>query len=447
MRRIVPLSLALAVVAAGVSVAVPSASASPATPDVASAPAAPAAPSVSDAPAAPGASLSAAPSVPVFAKRTPTRFALRSAGYGTRVQGGQIPASSGTSAYAVIACTNLAGITHKNFEAAGEMPGLGTLEGVKTKVWTKIRPKKHDVSAYSRHHVAKVVLGGQLTITAVNSLSHAWHDRSGFHTETSTSIGGISAGGQAFPIPTPGTPLVIPGVASITVGSSHESKNSNSAKATADAVDIMLLASDTRVRIAHSGVQLSNGITSGIFVGSSNASRASGPDDALRSGPTPLSLMPCQGTRGKILGKDMAGLNLGGQIVIGALSTRQMGKQTAKQATGFEQATMSGIDLGAGQLVIAGIRGQANVTRSENGNYKTSSLGTTIGEITANGEPQQFPDTGVLEIPGVARLESNIVKKSSIGITVTALRITMLDGTGAVINLGQARLYIRRSGL
>lgn len=72
--------------------------------------------------------------------------------------------------------------------------------------------------------------------------------------------------------------------------------------------------------------------------------------------------------------------------------------------------------------------------------------GTTIGTIIANGEPQTFPDTDVLEIPGVARLERNIVKKTPNGMSVISLRITLLDGTGAVLNLGLARLEILDSG-
>ncbi len=40
-----------------------------------------------------------------------------------------------------------------------------------------------------------------------------------------------------------------------------------------------------------------------------------------------------------------------------------------------------------------------------------------------------------------------IVRKIPQGISVTALRITLLDGSGAVIDLGEAKLSIRDSGL
>lgn len=47
----------------------------------------------------------------------------------------------------------------------------------------------------------------------------------------------------------------------------------------------------------------------------------------------------------------------------------------------------------------------------------------------------------------MAKLQRNIVRRTKAGITVTALRTTVLDGTGAVVNLGNAQLFIHNSGL
>ena len=47
----------------------------------------------------------------------------------------------------------------------------------------------------------------------------------------------------------------------------------------------------------------------------------------------------------------------------------------------------------------------------------------------------------------MAKLERSIVARTKVGIAVVALRITLLDGTGAVIDLGTAKLSIKRSGL
>jgi hypothetical protein len=83
------------------------------------------------------------------------------------------------------------------------------------------------------------------------------------------------------------------------------------------------------------------------------------------------------------------------------------------------------------------------VTRTSSGWVRTAK-GTRLGSITANGQTQTFPPSGVITIPGVAKLERKVVSKSTTGITVIALRVTLLDGSGAVINLGEAKLKISR---
>lgn len=373
-----------------------------------------------------------------------TRFALKAAGFGTRVDGGQLPAASGTTGYQVIGCTNKAGITRDNYEADVTLPGLGTVSGVKTKTWTRYRPAKKEVSVYSMHNVAAVHLGAGLSLTAVNSLSRVWHDPKGFHTETTTSIGSIKLAGQTIPIPTPDTPITIPGVVSIAIGDHNERKDKDGAYASANAVDIRLLLTDTRVRVSHTAALMGSGITYGRFSGQSNATQVHALDENVKSGPTPLSYMPCQGTKGETRIKSVASVDLAGQIVVGAAQNRQMGKQDKEKATGFEESSIASITLGP--LTINAIKARANVTRFKSGKVVKDADGTTIGEIVVNGEAQAIPDPGqALEIPGLLKLEANVIEKTKKGIDVVAVRITLLDGTGAVIDLGHARLLIKPS--
>ena len=376
-----------------------------------------------------------------------TRFALRAAGFGTEVEGGQIPADSDTTGYTVIGCTNKAGILRKNYIADATIPGLATVAGVKTKAWTHINKKTGTVSSNSMHNVAKVVLGGALTITAVNSRSQVSHDAKGFHTKTVTSIGGIKAGGQSFPIPTPDQPITIPGLAKISIGDHHERHDKDGGYAAANAIRIDLIPSQTIVRIAHSAAIMGSGITYGRFRGQSNGTQVRALDDNIKSGPQPLSYMPCQGTKGEVKTKSTAGINLANQLVVGAIENKQMGKQDQKKAKGFEQSEIAGINLGNGQLVIDAIKARANVTRFKNGTVVSNANGTTIGSITAGGDVYPIPDPGQsIEIPGLLKLEANVIDKTARGIDVVAVRITLLDGTGAVIDLGHAHLEIKPSG-
>ncbi|HEU5038769.1 MAG TPA: choice-of-anchor P family protein [Nocardioides sp.] len=376
-------------------------------------------------------------------------FALKATGYGTRLTGGQVPAGSDQTAFTAIGCATKVGLVHENHEAEATLPGAGTVSGVKTKIWTA--RKDGAVHTWSRNTTADVLLAqsglGKIEISAIRSVSHAWHDADGFHAERSSSIGKIKfvppAGpAQEIDIPTPGQPVDIPGLARIAVGGGSKTQNGRAGVAVTNALRIHLIPTDTNVTVAHTSARVLDGARHGAFHGSSAATQISAVDSNITSGRNPLSLMPCQGTDGKVQSKKIAHVDLGGQLVVEGLASAQRGKQLPGKSVAMERGSIAGLNLGGGQLVVDAVVGQANVTRK--GNKVTSSTrGTTLGTITANGEPQSFPDTDVIEIPGLAKIERNIVTKSKFGISVVALRITLLDGTGAVIDLGVAEAKIR----
>ena len=383
---------------------------------------------------------------------TATAFALKTSGYGTRVNGGQIPARSATTGYQVISCTNHAGKARTNHVAESTIPGLGTLSAVSTRVWTT--QKDGVTSAWSRHRVGAITLSdsplGTLLIDAVSTTARAFHDAKGFDTQTHTDIGGLTfkpaiGKAQTLPIPAPGDPITIPGFARVTIGHSNAHAHPHKASAFANGLKVELLATDTIVRVAHAAAKISDGVKVGVFSG--NAAGLSGNigSDLVDLGRNPLSVMPCQGTNGKVQSKPLAGVDLQGQLAVGAAHNEQRGTQTKQKAWGFERSTLASVDLGD-QLSIDGIVARANVTRTSAG-VTRSIKGTQVGTITANGEKQTFPDTDAITIPGVAKIQRGVVTKYADGIKVIGLRITLLDGSGAVIDLATAKLRISRSGL
>jgi hypothetical protein len=382
-----------------------------------------------------------------------TKFAYGGSGYGTLLQGGQIPAGSSMTAFKPLGCTNLAGISKENHEAASPLGGFGNVSAVATKVWTSKVGTTY--SSNAKNTIASVTLGdpslGSIKIKGIESTSRAFHDPSGFHAKTTTTVAQITfapAGmdPQVIPIPAPGQPIDIPGLAHIVLGAKFHKVGTTGAVAQAKALVIQLIPSGTTLTVGFSRATIGGGITVGVFQGNSYSTKVNALDKNLTSGPTPLTVMPCQGTHGVIQSKKIASLNLGGQIVVGAVTSSQRGNQKSGIAYGWEKATVARISLGGNQLVITGIVGKATVTRKGH-MVKTSAAGTQVGTITAGGEVMTFPDTGVIEIPGVAKIENTIVTKGPIGIKVVALRITLLDGSGAVIDLGTAQLKCKASGL
>ncbi|WP_125037318.1 choice-of-anchor P family protein [Nocardioides sp. LS1] len=384
-------------------------------------------------------------------EKTPTQFALGGSGFGSRGEGGDVPAGTDTTAYQVIGCNNRAGLNRENHLEDTTVPGLGTMHNITTTVWTTT--SGGTVASNSRNSIEQLTIGdpsaGALELHAVRSDSRAFHDGSGYHSTTVTHVGSLTftpPGGepQVLDLPTPDQPVTVPGLATIAIGDARELHDGDGAKASANAVDITVLATGSRFRIAHSAAQIGEGVRSGLFRGYSSSSRNRGLDDNVTTGKTSYLLMPCQGTGGDLRRKSIAHSTPRSDIEIRNAASRESGTQNASTASGFEQGSISRIAIG-GDLLVKAIVGRVNVKRV--GDKVIRSIdGTSIGTIIANGEPQTFPDTDVLEIPGVARLERNIVKKTPNGMSVISLRITLLDGTGAVLNLGLARLEILDSG-
>jgi hypothetical protein len=389
---------------------------------------------------------------PTYAGPTATKsttFAFKTSGFGTRVIGGQVPVGSATTGYQVIGCTNQAGRSRTNNVAEATLPGLGTASGIRTHVWTSSR--KGVVASHSTHSIAKVVLAqgqlGSLSLDAITSRVTAFHDSTGFHATTSTRIGGLSftppvGPAQSFPAPTPDQPLTIPGLATIYAGQHITRHSPTSATANAFALRIDVIPTGTSLRLAHSFAELSSGLTGGIFSGRSAATHVvTAAGDIVRSGPNPLSTMPCQGTYGKNREKSLASVDLGGQLIVKGARSQERGSQGTDRARGTSRAEVARVELG-GQLVIDGIVGKVSVSRD--GRQVTKSAnGTVLGRVTVGGQEQTFPKTGVLEIPGIAKLERRVVTRTHDGIRVIGLRITLLDGSGAVVDLAEASLTIR----
>lgn len=407
--------------------------------------------------ATPAGSATAATASP---KKVPTPFALRTNGFGSRVRGGQVPAGSSSTAWQNIGCTNNAGVVRENHEAQENLPGIGTASEIATKVWTIHKHGK--VMSRSRSTIARITLAdsplGSLQINGIKSVSKTWHDARGFHAANHSRIGSITltpAGGQPQDqgLPTPNQPIDIPGLVTIYLGSPTRSASAHSARAANDALRIVSAATGTRARVAHSFAQINDGIVHGIFAGYASGSRINAADGTVTSGRTPYAPMPCQGTAGKVRTKHLAGSNLGGQVVVGAENTAQMAKQNDRRAVGYEEGSVASVDIGGGQLHVDGIVGRVHVLRkgSRFNKVVANIKGTTIGSITANGQEQSFdPGQKTLEIPGIAKLERKVKHKVRGGLEVTALRITLLDANGqvkSVINLGQAKMAIHKSGL
>lgn len=383
-------------------------------------------------------------------KLTRTEFAFKANGYGTSASGGMIPVGSDRTALAPMACTSDAGKTRRNFIAESEVPGLGTVRGVYSRLRTS--QAKGVTTSSSFHRVAEIVLAdtplGSLTIDGVESTTKAFHDDDGFHASAQTDLAGISftpPGGepQAVDLPSLGQSVTVPGLAVISLGRTIEKETKDNARAYAVGLVIRVIPTDTTVKVARSAAKLEKGFRSGIFSGSGVPARAKVLGELVEVGKVINQVMPCLGTEGELVDMDAADVNLADQITVEGATARQKGKQTKRKAVGMESSGVAVLNL-ADQLVVEAIKSKVNVKRMASGKLKRNAT-ASFGAITLGGEPQSLDQLGELEIPGLAKIQTGLKKKIKGGIRIVGVRVTLLDGTGAVLDFATSKLSISES--
>ncbi|GAA4670036.1 choice-of-anchor P family protein [Nocardioides nanhaiensis] len=412
--------------------------------------------SATAAPSAAPAALTLAPAAaaaPSAAARKVVRvpYGMVGVAIGTRVLGGDIPASSSQTGAQVLSCTNKANISGRNAVAAVNVPGLGTVRGVSSRTWTTKRGKT--VNSYAQHSVARVTLVdsplGTLDIAGVSARSHTWHDGKRFRAATTSEIASIRFTppvGPAvnIPVPSPGDTITVPGLARISIGQPRTRVTRNGSSAEVSAINIAVYPTNTRVVIAQTKSKMNAGIRRGLFGGNAIGLQGTALADLVELGKTPIVNMPCDGTKGKVRTESVAGINLPGLLEVGALESGVFGKQGTDRRPSVAQgaARVARVSLLGGRVVINGINGVARVNRLPGNRLTRSTAGTGIGELVVDGEATELPLDG-LEIPGLLKLESKIVQNTKNGVNVVGLRVTLLDGTGATIDLGKVSLGIR----
>ncbi|HYG93460.1 MAG TPA: choice-of-anchor P family protein [Nocardioides sp.] len=396
--------------------------------------------------AAPAATAAAA----AQAKEVSTRFAMHARGLGTKLRSDDLPVGSGATASRTINCTNIAGKKFENFVAQVNLPnGLGTVNGVRTRVWTA--KKGNQVSSNASQTIAGITLleAGdlKLQVTGLKSRTKAWHDGSGYHVSSKATVLGLklTVAGQEIPIeiPTPGQPIEIPGLLKLNIGVPKERVTQRSAYTALNALDIQINGLHTRLKAGYSRVRIAEGVAEGLFQGHSAGIEANVLDPLVKVGKTPLSVMPCEGTGGEVQRKTTVGVDIPQVLDLGAVEVTQSANQRRGEAWGWENAEIADVNLLGGALRIEVVRARAEARR-KNGKLTTKAI-TSTARIFVNGEPTTIPIDDPIEIPGIALIDPRVVKKIKGGVEVIALQIKLLDGSLATINLGIAKMRIHRT--
>jgi hypothetical protein len=212
-------------------------------------------------------------------------------------------------------------------------------------------------------------------------------------------------------------------------------------------VTVELIPTGTKVLLGHTHAQIHDGVQSALFNGSSYGIKVSVAGGVGRVGATPSLSLPCQGTKGATITRGVATIDLGAIGTVQGVSASQSADQSQTSADGWERGKAARIDLAGGDLIITGVVGRAHASYTVGGGVQRDTKGTKLAKVIFNGSELQFPAHGSLVINGIAELTPKVIHRTAHGISVTALQITLLSGSGATINLGHAQVKITPSGL
>lgn len=433
--------------------------------------------------------LSVLTATPAEARLRETDFGFQSTAYGTRVTAEQIALRSSRTAFSYISCTRLTGI-----DRDVDQDDLGSVNGnemIKVKAVDSSNrtyrvASKGIVGVQGTNSIGRVELGAEgqpkLVIRGLTTTAKAWHRGSRFHTSTVVDSLPIELTGVD---PAAGGPLgdlldqvdggiqgvldalrenageiTIPQLGVLHLGYQRNTVRRSHASASTYVLKVDLFGADgvkgggddSQLALGRAWARITRNLPAGVFHGLGYAAQVDLLGGVAKVGRLATRPLPCEGTHGKVRRSSLTGLDLGaaGVLQLGKLTAYSYGVQRRDgSATGWTMGQVAGIALGSGEqkLVIDGIVGKAIVRQTRSGKVVRSTKGTTIGSLTVGGDEQSLPDPGQeLTIPGLATVTTNVVDRTRRGISVTAVRIRLLDDSQgiSVIKLGNATAKIRR---
>lgn len=374
-------------------------------------------------------------------------FNFISSAYGTRVfNKNNDLVDSGRTAWSFIGCTSKTGKTNTDHLAKVELPGDQLKVGPITTESKSVK-SGGSVKSQATTKVGDIELKssgiGSLKIEGLTGTSESSNKDGEFDQKGSVSLLGIKAvlGGIEVSLPfdpdniKPGQELKLPGLAKLRFLNTRGKATDDYSLNNSVALEIKVLTpgplEGQTVRVGSARTRLEAVSPKGKVHGYGEAAHAELLNGVVSSGRVAYQPLKCGGTDGEWHRNNVAGVHAG-PIRIGAATGQVRGiSEAGKNPLAHTKARIAGVKL-TNSLKIGAIESSAKVEELGNGKFKKSS-DMSVLRVTAAGDNwtkelnKAIKNSKPLRIPGIAKITPNVVKETKRSVSVTALKITLLD--------------------
>ncbi|GAB3764617.1 hypothetical protein GCM10027600_12140 [Nocardioides ginsengisegetis] len=242
------------------------------------------------------------------------------------------------------------------------------------------------------------------------------------------------------------TPIEIPGLGSISLGTNKGSTGSHFAISESYALKINVDANgqNQTLQLGRARTRIGSPTPGGVFRSIAMGMDAYALNNTLHLGNIQQRSIPCEGTGGKVKHQhvDSASLALGVIVNLTGIDYRFKGDQNADgTASGFTSSHIDKVEIPAVNLELDDVNGKVAVDHR----HRTGAVGRTItfsvGKILVNGEEQPVPAPGKSLTFQGGVIETRIVKSNFYGSEVHAVRVTLTD-FDSVLDFGWAAAHV-----
>jgi hypothetical protein len=351
-------------------------------------------------------------------------FGYSGYGIGVEAKGGIV--NGGAQTVSTISCTTNSSAKMSNDVAAANVNNQAIARTVRTD--THAFNDKSGNGVTSNASAVDVKVGDLLHLTGVKTTTTAVYKNGKLSYTGNTTYAGVKIGNVSVPSllkPEPNTKVAVPGLGYIVLNRVGGVKSANGIYSYAQGVVLFAnvknkyIPEGIEVAVLKTRAEISKPATAVVF-GDTYVTKAN-VDKLVVSGPTSYQAT-CKGTEGKTIRQAVGEVVIPKVAYVGAAYTTKNGYQNENKAAVTFTSHVAGVKVG--NLSIGAINSEAYASKTKDGKYAVA-YRSNIASITVNGKtyPVKTGVNSTLDIPGIAKLTFNQVKKQQRYISVNALVI------------------------